>query len=76
MDAKLKRRYQNLEEALRLRDEDWKSRWETIERELNEELKARKDAFLLDQLMRDSELIKIMKKREDVRKTVSQKVIG
>ena len=28
MDAELKRRYQNLEEALRLGDEEWKSIWE------------------------------------------------
>ena len=42
-----------------------KSRWETRERELSEELRAREDAFLLDQLRRESEIIKIMKERAD-----------
>ena len=65
MDADLKRRYQNLEEALKQRDEEWKSRWETREKELSEELMAREDAFLLDQLRMDSELLKIMKEREN-----------
>ena len=65
MDVELRRRDQNLEEALKQRDEEWKSIWETRERELSEELKAREDAFLSDQLRRDSELIKIMKERED-----------
>ena len=65
MDAELKIRYRNLEEALKLRDEEWKRRWETRERELSEELKAREDAFLLDRLRRDSELLKIMKERKD-----------
>ena len=65
MDAELKRRYQNLEEALRLRDEEWKSIWEIREQELREELKAREDAFISDQLRRYSELIKIIKKWED-----------
>ena len=65
MDVELKMRDKNLEEALRQRDEEWKSRWELREQELSEELKAREDAFLSDQLRRDSELIKIMKKRED-----------
>ena len=46
IDAKLKRRDHILDEALRLRNEEWKSIWETRERELNEELKAREDAFL------------------------------
>ena len=54
MDAKLKRRYQNLEEALKLRDEEWKNGWE-----------IREHAFLFDQLRRDSELIKIMKEGEE-----------
>ena len=31
MDDEPKRKYQNLEEALRLRDEEWKSRWEIRE---------------------------------------------
>ena len=35
------------------------------EQELSAELKAREDAFLFDQLRRDSELIKIMKEKED-----------
>ena len=64
MDAELKRRDQILEEALRLRDEEWKSRWEIREQELSEELKVREDAFISDQLRRDSELIKIMKEME------------
>ena len=65
IDAEFKRRDQNLEEALKQRDEEWKSRWELREQELSAELKAREDAFLFDQLGRDSELIKIMKERED-----------
>ena len=65
MNAELKRRDQNLEEALKQRDEEWKSRWEIREHELNVELRVREDTFLLDQLRRDSELIKIMKERED-----------
>ena len=65
MDAELRRRDQNLEEALKQRDEEWKSRWETRKIELNEELRAREDAFISDQLRRDSELIKIMNERED-----------
>ena len=66
MDEELKRRDQNLEEALKQRDEEWKSRWELRKQELSEELKAREDAFISDQLRRDSELLKIMKEREDV----------
>ena len=46
MDAELKRRDHNLEEALKQRDEEWKSRWELRKQELSEELKAREDAFL------------------------------
>ena len=45
MDVELKR-YQNLKEALRLRDEEWKSIWEIREQELSEELRVREDAFL------------------------------
>ena len=48
-----------------MRDEEWKSIWETRERELSEELKAREDAFLSEQLIRESEFFKIMKERED-----------
>ena len=48
MDVELRRRDQNLEEALELRDEEWKSIWEIRERELSEELWAREDAFLSD----------------------------
>ena len=55
-----------MEEALRLRDEEWNSIWEIRERELSEELRAREDAFLLEQLRRASEFFKIMKKKEDV----------
>ena len=65
MDAELRRRDQSLEEALKRRDEKWKSRWEIRERELSEELRAREDAFISDQIRRDSELIKITKERED-----------
>ena len=54
-------RDQNLEEALRMRNEEWKSIWEIRERELSEELRARENSFLSNQLSRDSELIKIMK---------------
>ena len=50
-----------MEEALKQRDEEWNSRWEIRE----QELRAKEDAFLLDQLKRDSELLKIMKERED-----------
>ena len=46
MDVELKIRDQNLEESLSLRDEEWKSIWETRERELSEEPRAREDAFL------------------------------
>ena len=66
MDAELRRRDQNLEEALKQGDEECKSKLETREKELSEELRAREDAFLSDQLRRDSELLKIMKEREDV----------
>ena len=57
-----------MEEALRQRDEEWKSRWELREQELSTERKAREDAFLFDQLRRDSELIKIMKEMKDAMK--------
>ena len=46
MEAELKRRDQNLEEALKQRDVDWKSRWEIREQKLSEGLRAREDAFL------------------------------
>ena len=65
LDAELKRRDQNLEEAPRQRDKEWNSIWETREKELNEELRAWEDSFLLDQLKRDHELLKIMKERDD-----------
>ena len=42
MDAELRKRDQNLEEALRLIDEEWKSIWETREREPSEELRQEK----------------------------------
>ena len=75
MDAKLRRRHQDLEEALKHRDEEWKSKWETRERELSEELKEREDAFISNQLRRGSELIKIMKEKEDaMEKNLLQKV--
>ena len=65
MDAKLRIRDQNLEEALKKKDEEWKSIWETREREPSEEPRVREDAFLSDQLRRNSELLKIMKDKED-----------
>ena len=65
MDVELNKRDQNPKEALRLRDEEWKSTWEIREQELSEELKAREDVVISYQLMRDSELIKIMKEMED-----------
>ena len=40
-------------------------RLETREKELSEELRAREDAFLSDQLRKDSKLLKIMKEIED-----------
>ena len=51
----------NLEEALRLRNEEWKCIWEIREREFSEELRAREDSFLSNKLSRDNKLIKIMK---------------
>ena len=54
-----------MEEALKQRDEEWKSIWELREQELSKELRAREDAFLSGQLKRDSELLKIMKEGED-----------
>ena len=55
-----------MEETLRLRDEEWNSKWEIRERELSEELRVREDAFLSEQLRRESEFFKIMKESEDV----------
>ena len=46
MDAKLRRRDLNLKEALKQRDEEWKSIWEIGERELSDELRVREDAFI------------------------------
>ena len=40
----------NLEESLRQREGEWKSRWEQREQELGAELKAREDAFIFEQL--------------------------
>ena len=54
-----------MEKALKRRDEEWKSRWELREQELSEKLRVREYAFLSEQLRRDSELLKIMKERED-----------
>ena len=61
----MRREYQNLEDALRQRDKEWKSELETREKELSKELRAREKAFLSDQLRMDSEILKIMKERED-----------
>ena len=55
----------NLEEALKQRDEERRSKWEQREQELSEELKAREDAFIFQQLKRESQLLKIMKEMED-----------
>ena len=75
MDAELRKMDQNLKEALKQRNEEWKSIWETRERELSEELRAIEDVFISDQLRKDSELIKIMKEREDaMEKNLLQKV--
>ena len=57
MEDELKRKDQNLEEALKQRDDEWKSRWEIREQKLSEGPRAREDAFLSDQLRRDSELL-------------------
>ena len=65
MEAELKMRDQNLEEALKQRDEEWKSRWEQREQGISAELKAREDAFIFKQLKRESELFKIVNKKED-----------
>ena len=67
MDVELKIRDHNLEKALKLRNEEWKSIWEIREQGLSEELKVREDVFLFYQLRRDSELLKIMKEREDAK---------
>ena len=65
MDAELRIKDHNLEEALKQRDEEWKSIWEIREIELSEEVRAREDAFISYQLRRDSEQIKTMKEREN-----------
>ena len=65
MDVEVKSRDQNLEDALKQRDEEWRGKLDRRERELREELKAREKAFILDQLKRDNELLKIMKEIKD-----------
>ena len=50
METKLKMRDQNLEESLKQRDEEWKSRWEIRELELSKELRAIEDVFLSNQI--------------------------
>ena len=62
---KLKRRYQNLENALKQRDEKWRDKIYKREKELKGELKVREEAFISDQLKRDKEILKIMKERKD-----------
>ena len=65
-----------MEAELRKKDrvEEWRSRWEQREQEPSEELKAREDAFIFQQLKRDSELFKIMKEMEEaVEKNMLQK---
>ena len=75
MDVKLKRRDQNLEYALKQRDEQWRDKLDRRERELIRELKAREKAFISNQLKRNNELLKIMKEREDaMEKNMLQKV--
>ena len=74
MDSEMKRRNQNLEHALKQRDEEWRNKLDRREKELTEELKAREKAFISDQLKIDNELLKIMKEREDaMEKNIFQK---
>ena len=63
---KLKRRYQDLENALKQRDEKWRDKIYKREKELKGELKVREVAFISDQLKRDKKILKIMKERKDV----------
>ena len=75
MDAELRRRDQNLEDALKQRDKEWKSKLEMREKELSEELRARENTFLSDWLKIESELLNIMKEREDaMEKNMMQKL--
>ena len=48
MEAELRKKDQNLEEALKQRNEEWRSRWEQREQELSEELKAIEDVFIFE----------------------------
>ena len=66
MDVKLRRRDQNLENALQQSDEERRDKIDIREKELKEKLKAREKAFISNQLKIDKELLKIMKEREDV----------
>ena len=65
MDAELRRRDRNLENALKQRDEEWRDKIDRREKELKEELKAREKMFISYQLKRDKELLKIMKEGKD-----------
>ena len=48
MDVELRRRVQNLENALKQRDEEWRDKIDIREKELKGELKAREEAFISD----------------------------
>ena len=61
----MRKKDQNLEEELKQRDEEWRSRWEQREQELSVKPKAREDAYIFEELKRESELFKIMKEMED-----------
>ena len=65
MDAELRRRDQNLENALKQIDEEWRDKIDIREKDLKGEFKAREEAFISDQLKRKRELLKIMKERDD-----------
>ena len=61
MDAKLRGIEQNMENALKQRDEEWREKLDMREKELSRGLKERENAFISDQLKRDKDLLKIMK---------------
>ena len=61
MDAKLRGIEQNMENALKQRDEEWREKLDKREKELSRGLKEGEKAFISDQLKRDKDLLKIMK---------------
>ena len=61
MDANLRGIEQNMENALKQRDEEWREKLDMREKELSRGLKERENAFISDQLKRDKDLLKIMK---------------